>query len=184
MATATQRATLVGIFETPENAHQGVDALHRAGFNYRQVVMVHHEKVLDGIEVTDLDAAKAAQVSGESQEKKGIVIGVIVGALVGALIAVGLYCVSYLSPVLWTGALSTTAGIWGFVAALGFGILAGAVGGAIVGAFIGLDFPEREAIEYERELKAGHALVGVKAGERSPEAWDIMRACGAHALWN
>jgi hypothetical protein len=182
MATATQRNTLVGVFETPETAHQGVEALHRAGFSDRQITMVHHAKALDGIEVTDLDAAKAAQVSGESKEKSGVVIGVIVGAIVGALLAIGVMSLPEFAPNIWAHNMFGTDAVWGIIACLALGVLGGAIGGAIVGAFIGLEFPNREAIVYERELKAGHALVGVKAGKRAPEAWEILRACGAHGL--
>ena len=182
MATATQRNTLVSIFATPESARQGVEALHRAGFSHRQVKMAHHHKVLDGIEVTDLDAALAAQVTGETKERKGLLFGVIVGAVVGAVLALGVLSIAQFAPTIWAANIFHTDAVWGIVAAFGLGILGGAIGGAIVGAIIGLEFPNRQAVPYERELKAGHALVAVQAGDRATEALDIIRACGGHEL--
>ena len=70
----------------------------------------------------------------------------------------------------------------GALAGVATGVVGGAVGGGIVGALVGLDFPEHEALLYEQELKAGRALVGVRAGERIDEAWDIIRLNGGREL--
>jgi hypothetical protein len=35
---------------------------------------------------------------------------------------------------------------------------------------------------YERELKAGRALVGVKAGDRTPVVWEILHQFGGHEV--
>src|SRR5207244_295531 len=58
------------------------------------------------------------------------------------------------------------------------GAAAGVVGGGIVGALVGLDIPEEHAHIYERELKAGRVLVGVRAGDRMGEAAEILHRCG------
>ena len=63
MATK-QRSTVVGVFNTRAQAQLAVDNLRLAGFSDKQIAMVMHRDA--GPEATDLDAAKAAQVSGES----------------------------------------------------------------------------------------------------------------------
>jgi hypothetical protein len=175
MATTNHHATLVGIFETREGARQAVEALHRAGFTNNQITMVMHHPEQEKTQATDLDAAKAAQVSGESREGEGVAVGAVAGAILGGAVAVGVLAIPGLGPVLLAGGLINAAG-------LAAGIVGGAVGGGIVGAFVGLEIPEDEARLYEEELKAGRALVGVRAGDRSNEAWDILRTYGAREL--
>jgi hypothetical protein len=178
MATATHRATLVGIFDTPQAARRAVEELHRAGFGDNQITMVHHHLPEGDMEVSDLDAAKAAQVSGESKEAEGGALGVVAGALVGGAVAVAVLALPGLGSVLVAGSLIGS----GALAGVATGVIGGAVGGGIVGALVGLDFPEHEARLYEQELKAGRALVGVRPGERSNEAWDIIRLNGGREL--
>ncbi len=175
MATATHRATLVGIFDTREAAHQAVESLHRAGFTNNQITMVMHHPEQEKTEVTDLDAAKAAQVSGEAKEGEGLAIGAVAGAILGGAVAVAVVTLSGIGPGLIAGGLISAA-------ALGTGVVGGAVGGGIVGALVGLDIPEEEARLYEQELKAGKVLVGVRPGDRANEAWDILRTFGGREL--
>ncbi len=178
MATATHHATLVGIFDTPAAARRAVEELHRAGFGNNQLTMVHHHRPAGDVEVTDLDAAKAAQVSGESKEAGGAALGAATGAAIGGAIAVGVLTIPGLGPVLLAGSLITSA----VIASLATGVVGGAIGGGIVGALVGLELPEHEARLYEKELKEGRALVGVRAGDRTGEAWDIMHNNGGREL--
>jgi hypothetical protein len=178
MATATQRTTLVGIFDSVEGARRAVEELHRAGFGDHQITMVHHHTPEGDVEVTDLDAAKAAQVSGETKEAPASALGAVTGALVGGAVAAASMAIPGLGAVTLLGSLIGT----GVLAGVATGVVGGAVGGGIVGALVGLDFPEHEARLYEQELKAGRALVGVRAGDRSNEAWDIIRLNGGREL--
>jgi len=178
MATATHRATLVGIFDTRESAHQAVEALHRAGFTNHQITMVMHHKEQARLQVTDLDAAKAAQVTGESKAGRGLAYGAVAGGLLGGAIAAATVLIPGFGWAFLAGGLIALPPIASVVS----GVVGGAVGGGLVGALVGLDFPEHEAILYERELKAGRVLVGVRAGDRADEAWDILRLCGGREL--
>ncbi|HEX5270909.1 MAG TPA: hypothetical protein VFW33_10495 [Gemmataceae bacterium] len=178
MAIATHTATHVAIFDTPAEARRAIEALHRAGFQNHQITMVHHHTPEGDKEVTDLDAAKAAQVSGESREGEGTAVGAVAGAILGGAIAVGVLSIPGLGASLVAGGLIASTAIAG----LATGVVGGAVGGGIVGALVGLDIPEEDALLYEQELKAGRALVGVHAGGRTQEAWDILRANGGHEL--
>jgi len=162
------REHTVGIFESRSQAERAVHDLRRAGFRDDQVAMVMHH---DGVtEVTDLDAAKAAQVSGLSKTTEGAVAGAATGAVVGGLLALVPAFIPGFGQVLTLGTLAGAL----------FGFAAGGAGGGVVGALIGADFPEEEALAYERELKAGHILVGVKAENRYHEASDILHLAGGY----
>src|SRR5262249_29762421 len=122
------------------------------------------------VEVTDLDAAKAAQVSGESKAGEGAAVGAVAGgALLGAF-GLAAALIPGVGPVLSVGTLAATI----------FGVVSGAAGGGLVGALRGRDSPEEEPRFYERELKAGRILVGVKADNRAYEAAGILRDCGGY----
>jgi hypothetical protein len=161
---AHQRSTVVGVFADRGQAQQALGELRRAGFNDNQITLVRHRE--EGVEVTDVDAQKAAQVSGESKAGEGAAVGAGVGAVAGALMGL----IPGVGPVLSIG---TLAGVL-------FGVVAGGAGGGLVGALVGQDFPEEEARVYERELKAGRTLVGVKADGRLAEASAILTRCGAY----
>jgi hypothetical protein len=168
------RSAVVGVFKTREQAHQAVEGLDRAGFSNDQVTMVmHHDS--KAVEITDLDAAKAAQVTGENKGGEGAAIGAVAGGLGAGAVALAMGTIPGVGPILSLGT-AAAAGIFG--AMFGIGAVAGAATGGIVGALVGMDIPEEEARNYEAELKAGRVLVGVKATHRLDEAASILEQCG------
>lgn len=178
--TVMNRSVVVGVFNTREQAHQAVEALHRSGFSDDQVSMVMHHKEDKTVEITDLDAAKAAQVTGENKGGEGAAIGAVAGGLGGGAVALALGTIPGIGPILTLGT-AAAAGIFG--AMFGIGAVAGAATGGIVGALVGMDIPEEEARHFEAELKAGRVLVGVKSPDRLDEAASILEQCGCyHAL--
>lgn len=168
------RSAVVGVFNTREQAHQAVEALHRAGFSNEQVTMVMHHDT-HAVEITDLDAAKAAQVTGENKGGEGAAIGAVAGGLGAGALALAMGTIPGVGPILSLGT-AAAAGIFG--AMFGIGAVAGAATGGIVGALVGMDIPEEEARHYEAELKAGRVLVGVKATDRLDQAASILEQCG------
>lgn len=173
MATQT-RTTVIGVFNTREQAHRAIEDLRGAGFSDNQITMVMHHND-NTVDVTDMDAAKAAQVTGKSKAGEGALAGAVAGGLGGGALALALGMIPGIGPVLSLGALAS--GLFGVGAAIG------ATGGGVVGALIGADFPEEEARFYESELKAGKVLVGVNGGDRADKAQHILEHCGGtHAL--
>src|SRR5438132_10849563 len=59
---ANQRSHAVGVFTSRPQAERAVEELRRAGFKGDQIAVVMHHVGHDVVEVTDLDAAKAADV--------------------------------------------------------------------------------------------------------------------------
>lgn len=172
------RSTVIGVFDTPDQGHRAVEDLRRAGFADSHITMVmHHED--NTVEVTNMDAAKAAQVTGENKAGEGAAIGAAAGGVSGGAIALGIGLlpglIPGLGPVLSMGALAATV--------FGVGAAIGATGGGIIGALIGADVPEEEARFYEKELKMGRVLVGVRTEDGADEARVILDRCGGyHAL--
>src|SRR5262249_27384858 len=147
-----ERSVVVGVFGTREEAERGMAELRTAGFEDSHLTMVmHHDN--QGVEVTDLDRAKAARITGESKAEEGAALGGAVGAVAGGLLGL----IPGIGPVfLWGPTLAATL----------FGLVGGAATGGIAGALIGSDIPEEAARFYEAELKAGRVLVGVRVDGR------------------
>jgi len=168
--TVTNRSAVVGVFDTREQGQRAVEELHRAGFSDNEITMVMHHRKDGTVEVTDLDAAKAAQVTGENKAGEGAAVGAVAGGLGGGALALALGMIPGVGPVLtWGTAMAATM--------FGIGAAAGGATGGIVGALIGMDIPEEEARYYEKELKAGRVLVGVHS-DRMQEAQAILDRCG------
>jgi len=156
--TTNERGTVVGLFDSRQNAQQAVRDLRQAGFTENQIGVVARE-----------DAT--TETSKGTHAAEGAAIGVATGAGVGALWALGIAAnvLPGIGPAVSGGIIAS--------------LLASAAGGAAVagvaGALIGLGVPEEEARYYEGEVKAGRTLVTVKADGRAGEAWMIMHKYGA-----
>src|SRR5262249_19490150 len=158
----------VGIFESRAQAERAVHDLRGAGFPADEIVLIMHHQ--DAVEITALDAAKAAQVTGHSKAVEGAAVGAATGAVVGGLAAV--------IPIFLPG-VGVAYGVGTLAAAL-VGLLGGGAGGTVVGALVGADFPDEYARFFAQELKAGHVLVGVKTHDRAREARDILHYTGGN----
>jgi hypothetical protein len=167
---SNKQGTVIGVFDGRAQAREAAEALRRAGFADADITVVMHRDLHGDVEVTDLDAAKAAWASGESKAGEGAAVGAVTGGAAGAALGVATAFIPGVGPVLSIGTLAASL----------FGAAAGATGGGLIGAMIGHDFPEEHARYYEGELKAGRALVGVSAGDRAGEAQDILRRGGGY----
>src|SRR5262245_56215430 len=177
MSTATLPSTLIGVFDNAHHAHQAVEELRRARFPDDHIILMLHHDNKDAVQVPDLDAAKAAQLTGETKAAKGAAVGAVAGGALGGALALASVLVPGFGAAVFAGGYLVPT-----VVGLASAVAGGAAGGSLVGALIGLDFPEEEARLYERELKAGRALVGVKAGDRAPVAWDILHQFGGREV--
>lgn len=159
--TTTDRATVIGVFASREQAEQAVEELHRQGFGHTDVGFIarDHEGVA-GVEREEAEEDTTSRIAA------GATGGGVIGGILGA-------AASLLIPGL---GLVTAAGV---MAATLTGLLAGSVTGGLIGAFTSMGLPEEEARYYESEVTAGRIVVTVNAPGRQREASAVLRSAGA-----
>lgn len=164
---ATQRSTVVGVFEDRRHADKAVNDLRKAGFRDDQIgVAMRHDATATG---TATDATDA-----DSHADSGAIAGVLTGLGLGTLAGLGV--LSGVIPVIGPAIAGGTLGIILSNAAAGAGIA------GLVGALIGAGVPEHEARYYQSEFEAGRTIVTVTADGRSDEATAILRRHGAYDI--
>ncbi|GJM19435.1 MAG: hypothetical protein DHS20C14_16480 [Phycisphaeraceae bacterium] len=135
---------ITGLFESPANAANAVEALLAKGVGADCISVLASESV----------STESFGVETSSKVGEGAAIGAGVAGGVGALIA-GFTAV---------GALASTGvgliAVGPLVAALA-GAGAGAATGGVLGGLVGLAIPEHEIKHYEDALHKGSVLVGV-----------------------
>ena len=148
MATATVKATTVGVFSTHEAADRAIADLKRSGYRDDQIGLVGQDA-----------RGKTVKQDGAGHNRAGE--GAAIGAATGAgALALGSLAVSFgiipvIGPILAVGPLAAA-----LISAAG-----GAAGAGIAGALVGWGIPDEDAKYYEGEVKAGRFLVTVDSGE-------------------
>jgi hypothetical protein len=159
--------TVVGSFDSFEQARRAVDDLALHGFNQNDISILasnirgeHRPEAAMGTETTTAEAIGVGAVTG----------GVLGGAPGLAAGMVGL-AIPGVGPIIAAGSLA---------AALA-GAGAGAVAGGLIGGLTQLGIPEEQAQHYAESVRRGGALVTVvKLEDREAErAAQIMRGHGA-----
>lgn len=107
------------------------------------------------------------QRSVQAEERTGAVTGGIIGGVLGAAVAL---LIPGIGPAVAGGILATTFG----------GAAIGGVSGGFLSTFENLGIPANTARHYEQQLKAGHTIVTVLAGDREQEVSTILRLHDAH----
>ena len=163
MAAASQRSTIVGVFEDRQRADQAVSELLKNGFRQDQigVAMRHSEGEVGSSTTTDADDSNAGS---------GAVAGALTGLGLGALAGLGV--LAGVIPVVGPAIAGGTLGVILSNAAAGAGIA------GIAGALVGAGVPEHEAKYYHDEFEAGRTIVTVTADGRADEAMAILRRHG------
>jgi hypothetical protein len=158
----SRRPTVVGVFDTRDQAEQAIADLHAAGFTRDQLgVAARGERMAeDAVERSDERMDDRAGTVG------GAVTGGVAGGIIGAVLA-GL--IPGVGPVIAAGAL---AGVLG-------GVVTGAAVGGLVGALMDMGVTEEEAQHYEREFRSGRTIVTVRPDGRHDEATAILRRHGS-----
>src|SRR5687767_6544742 len=155
--------TIVGIFESPQQAQRAVMELKAAGFSEDQIGVVsrNEQGQVVGKGRTEGDGADAAT---------GAATGAAAGAGLGALWGLGI--LAGVLPGIGPAIVGGTLGVLLSSAA------AGAAAAGIAGALAGLGVPEDEAGYYEGEYKRGRTLVTVGAGAKAASALQIIERHG------
>ncbi len=158
---AVSRRTVVGVFESRDDAHCAEQALKDAGFRDDQIGIAMRGE--SGMTDTEHGTKAAEGAVG------GAVTGGVVGGLLGAAASLIL---PGIGPVVAGGILATTLA----------GAATGAVAGGLLGALVGLGVPEEEARFYDSEFQAGRIIMTTNADGRYDEAYRILQDCGAYDM--
>jgi uncharacterized protein (TIGR02271 family) len=155
LTPGTHDRTVVGIFADRSDAEDAIRGLKEARFTDSQV----------GVAILDKDQQRQLIEDTGSTAAEAAATGAISGGLVGGLIGLlGSLLIPGVGPIVVGGVLASTLA--------GAGI--GAATGGIIGALMGLGVPEEDAQHFNRGLESGSVLVTVDAGDRIPEALDIL----------
>ncbi|MCW5852089.1 MAG: general stress protein, partial [Anaerolineae bacterium] len=153
--------TVVGLFETRDQARQAVSALRNAGF------------MADDISVVMRDRSEAQQMAQDvgagDATAAGVVGGGLLGGLAGLLVGIGALAIPGIGPLIAAGPLAAT---------LAGGAI-GAVTGGLLGALVDAGVPEDEARYYQSGVERGGILLSVRVPDnREREARQILQQSG------
>ncbi len=170
--------TVVGLFDTMNEAQSVVQDLVNGGFNRNDIGLTANNAKGDYKDTaatgttetgTETGATKAGDDAGA-----GAVGGTVVGGALGLLVGIGALAIPGIGPVVAAGTLATVLGSTALGAGIGAGI------GGIVGALVGMGVPKEDAEYYNEGVRRGGALVTVKAEDaKAQSAYDIMQTHGA-----
>lgn len=161
--------TVVGSFESYQEAESVVDQLAEAGFDRNDISIMAKRpggaegqvETTQGTEASDTETSETASGAGK---------GALAGGGIGLAAGVVAVAVPGIGPVLAAGPLAT--------ALAGAGI--GAAAGGAIGALANLGVEDEDAHAYAENVRRGGALVVVKADDAEAErAADIMQRYGA-----
>lgn len=158
MAIASENKTIVGVFNSVNDAQEAVRDLENSGISRSDISIVAHKNATgyDSLESHD----KASDVVADAG------IGAAIGGVGGLLLsAAGALTIPVIGPILAAGPIAA--------ALTGAGI--GAAAGGLVGALTESGVPEDHAKTYAEGVRRGDVLVTVKTdGSRSDTVCDIL----------
>jgi uncharacterized membrane protein len=164
---ATDRHTVVGVFDGPSHAEQALNGLKGAGFTPEQVSVVAQDKseVKQMGENTDMVAERAGA---------GAVTGTFLGGAAGFLVGISALVIPGIGPIVGAGIIGATLA--------GAGI--GAATGGLIGALAAQGVPEDDAKGYEENVRQGSILLTVHAnsGAQAQQAREIFDGQGGNSV--
>ncbi len=158
--------TVVGVFQTEENAERAVDKLRSRGWDQNISILARDEQQ-EGGRGRGEAGGRRGQMTGRQQDlSEGVATGGALGGLAGLAATAGLMTIPGVGPVLAAGPIATT--------------LTGVVTGGLAGGLIDYGIPEEEGRRYEEDVKRGRILTMVRTDEnRARDAEEILREHGA-----
>lgn len=163
-------STIVGVFQTPEEAQGAVKELAKRGLTDAQIGVAGH----DYSQKTNASARRLEGEESESYAGEGAATGLAAGAGVGALWGLGIIAgaIPAIGPAIAGGTL----------AAILSSAAAGAAAVGVAGGLIGLGIPKDEAEFYESEYRAGKTIVTATAMGREEEVRQVFQEWGAYDM--
>ena len=154
--------SVVGVYESHDNAVDAVKQLQSAGFNTNQVSLLGKADIINNhIHVKSKHTAESAEVS----------MGVAAGAVLGILTGVGIFAIPGLGFLYGAGAL-----VGAFA-----GVDAGLLGGGLLAIFTSMGMNKVIATRYEKHLNEGKYIVFVQGSEADlKKAQDVLHTSNLH----
>lgn len=154
--------TVVGLFDTREQAERAVEELREKDFDHEEISVVSKDDRSGHGGTSDTgDGFEAADDLTE-----GATWGGALGGAAGLAASVGALAIPGIGPILAVGPLAATLG--------------GAVTGGLAGGLLDLGIPENEGRDIENEIRQGRTLAVVETDAgRAEEAAQILRNQGA-----
>lgn len=158
--------TIVGSFDSFNEAHQVANDLRAAGFLDSDISIVANNAAGEYHE----DTRARTDDNEASATAKGAVTGAVVGGGAGLAASLAGLAIPGIGPIIAAGPIVATLA----------GAGTGAVAGGLIGGLVDLGVPENDAQYYAEAVRRGGALVTVRADEsRADEVADILRSHGA-----
>ncbi len=155
--------TVVGFFDTREQAERAVEELVSSGF-MRDNISVATGDLQNEVETPNIGPLHGA--GGDTEAGRDAAIGGMAGLVAGAVVA----SLPGIGPLLAVGPLAAAIG--------GLGI--GAAAGGLIGWLVDRGVTEEEAQYYEEGLRRGGVVVSIDAPEEAAgNASDILKHAGA-----
>lgn len=150
--------TVVGLFDSRDQAEKAVSALRGRGF-YEEISVLAADKSKAG------DTGRNKGTAGGSVAS-GVSTGGVLGGLAGLAMGAGALVIPGIGPILAAGPIA--------------GVLSGAATGGIAGGLIDWGIPSERGRYYEGKVKEGKILSSVRTDDTKIEdAARIMRENGA-----
>jgi hypothetical protein len=159
IAPDLQARSVVGIFDSVEDAEATLNDLRAAGFAEPDISLVMQQR-----------GTAPERGAGETKASEGTVTGASIGAVLGGVAGLAALAIPGIGPLLAAGPIA---------AALG-ALTGGALGG-LVGSFGGLGIPTEHAKSYDAAVRAGGIVLAVRVPNRQADerAGQIMDRHGA-----
>lgn len=162
MTSTNTTKTVVGVFDSMQDAKSAVSALENGGFSRDDISVIANKNAsgdAGGSEPVSPTSGKTSAVASDAG------IGAALGGVGGLLWSFAALAIPGVGPVLALGPLAAALG--------GAGI--GAVAGGIIGALTESGIPESEADNYAEVVRRGHVLVSVRTdAARAERARDVL----------
>jgi uncharacterized membrane protein len=155
--------TVIGVFESHDQAEKAVAELRQSGFDTNEISIVAKEQQGQGQD-TQGDTTMGM---GMGTVADGTTTGGVLGGLAGLAMGAGALAIPGLGPIIAAGPIA--------------GLLSGAATGGVAGGLIDWGIPEEQGRKYEEEVKKGKILAAVRTHEEKIDsAAEIFRQNGAH----
>ncbi|GIV97801.1 MAG: hypothetical protein KatS3mg057_2458 [Herpetosiphonaceae bacterium] len=166
--------TVVGLFDSAENAQNAVQDLINMGVSRDDISLVardvHGEYATYSGEMAERGAVEGATA--------GAIGGGVLGGLLGLLIGVGVLAIPGIGPVVLGGPLAAAIGSAAASTVMGAGV--GAISGGLLGALVGAGVPEEQAGYYVEGVRRGGILVSATVDETMADlVYTTMQRHGA-----